>query len=157
MSTKLTRKSPNAGYDLVDSHALSLVQATETFRNNMVGWLLSKLREDGFSDLKASQLTFLGSLDCGANFASELARTLQISRQAVHKTVRDLERAGWLETRQDEARGNQRMIAFTNEGERMMSCARRHFLNLDDLLKQEFGAERLVELQEVLSFEPNRS
>lgn len=155
MSTKLTSRSPNAGYDLVDSHALSLTQATETFRDRMVQWLLSKLREDGFSNLKASQLTFLGSLDCGVNFAAELARTLRISRQAVHKTVRELEGAGWLATSPDEALGNQRVIVFTDEGERMMSCARAHFLTLDTLLAQEFGEERLAELQNLLSFDPN--
>jgi DNA-binding MarR family transcriptional regulator len=155
MSTKLTTKSPNAGYDLVDSHALSLTQATETFRDRMVLWLLSKLREDGFAGLKASQLMFLGSLDCGVNFAAELARTLRISRQAVHKTVRELENAGWLATRPDEALGNQRVIVFTDEGERMMSCARAHFLALDTLMALEFGEERLVELQNLLSFDPN--
>ena len=155
MSTKLTRESPNAGYDLVDSHALSLTQATETFRDRMVLWLLSKLREDGFAGLKVNQLTFLGSLDCGVNFAAELARTLRISRQAVHKTVKELEGAGWLATRPDEALGNQRVIVFTDEGERMMSCARAHFQTLDSLLAQEFGEETLAELQKLLSFDPN--
>ena len=120
----------------------------------MVLWLLSKLHDDGFSGLKASQLTFLGSLDCGVNFAAELARTLRISRQAVHKTVRELEGAGWLATRPDEALGNQRVIVFTDEGERMMSCARAHFLTLDTLLTKEFGEERLSELLQLLSFDP---
>lgn len=155
MSTKLTRKSLNAGYDLVDSNALSLTQATETFRDRMVQWLLSKLRQDGFAGLKASQLIFLGSLDCGVNFAAQLARTLRVSRQAVHKTVRELEGAGWLATRPDAALGNQRVIVFTDEGERIMSCARTHFLTLDTLLAQEFGEERLAELQNLLSFDPN--
>ena len=155
MSTKLTRKSPNAGYDLADSHALSLTQATETFRDRMVVWLLSKLREDGFSSLKESQLTFLGSLDCGVNFAAELARTFRISRQAVHKTVRELEGAGWLATRPDEVQGNQRVIVFTDEGERMMSCARAHFRALDNLLTREFGEEKLAELHGLLSFDPS--
>ncbi|MGB7320209.1 MAG: MarR family winged helix-turn-helix transcriptional regulator [Albidovulum sp.] len=155
MSTKLTRTSPTAGYDLVDSHALALTQATESFRERMLVWLLSKLWNDGFEGLKASQLTFLGDLDCGVNFASELARTLRISRQAVHKTVRELEDVGWLVTRPDEALGNQRVIVFTEEGERMMSHARAHFLTLDTLLMQKFGEERLAELQGLLSFDPN--
>ena len=155
MSTILTRKSPTAGYDLVDSHALSLTLATESFRDGMVTWLISKLRNDGFDGLKASQLTFLGSLDCGANFAAELARTLRISRQAVHKTVRELEGAGWLATRPDDTLGNQRVIVFTEEGERMMSRARAHFLTLDGLLVQKFGEKRLRELLDMLSFEPD--
>ncbi|GLQ35662.1 hypothetical protein GCM10007939_19450 [Amylibacter marinus] len=155
MSTKLTRKSPNAGYDLVDSHALSLTQATESFRNHMVQWLLSRLHEDGFPDLKASQLTFMGSLDCGVNFAAELARTLQVSRQAIHKTVRELENSGWLATRPDEALGNQRVIVFTDEGERIMACVRGHFLTLDKVLIKEFGEDQIAEFQKLLNFDLN--
>lgn len=154
MSTKLTRVSPNAGYDLVESRALALTQATDVFRDRMVTWLLSRLHQDGFPDLKAGQLTFLGSLDCGVNFAAELARTLRISRQAVHKTVRELERSGWLTTRPDETLGNQRVIVFTDEGERMMSCARSHFLSLDELLTKEFGNDSLEALMSVLDFDP---
>ncbi|MGB7240721.1 MAG: MarR family winged helix-turn-helix transcriptional regulator [Sulfitobacter sp.] len=155
MSTRLTKTSAIAGYDLVDSHALAFTQATESFRERIIVWLLSKLWKDGFEGLKANQLVFLGSLDCGVNFASELARTLGISRQAVHKTVRELEDADWLATRPDAARGNQRVIVFTKEGERMMSHARAHFLTLDTLLMQKFGKERLAELLDLLSLDPN--
>jgi len=154
MSTKFTRRSPKAGYELVDSRALALIQATDSFRDRMVVWLISKLHEDGFPGLTAGQLTFLGSLDCGANFAAEVARTLRISRQAVHKTIKELEGAGWLATRPDDVLGNQRVIVFTDEGERMMSCARAHFLSLDDLLAERFGEVALANLMLVLDFDP---
>jgi DNA-binding MarR family transcriptional regulator len=154
MSTKLTRKSPVAGYELVDSHSLALTLATETFRGRMVGWLLTQLKKDGFEGLKANQLTFLGSLDCGENFAAGLARTLGISRQAVHKTIRELEGAGWLETRPDDKLGNQRVIVFTEEGERMMTRAREYFLVLDTLLLQQYGEGILADLQKLLNFDP---
>lgn len=36
-----------------------------------------------------------------------------------------------------------------------MSCARAHFLTLDNLLAQEFGEEKLAELQSLLRFDPN--
>lgn len=121
----------------------------------MTDWLLSKLWNDGFEGLKAGQLTFLGALECGANFASELARVLKLSRQAVHKTVRELEDAGWLATRPDAALGNQRVIVLTKEGERMMSHARAHFLALDTLLKQRFSEQSLAEFHDVLSFDPD--
>ncbi|MGB0507084.1 MAG: MarR family winged helix-turn-helix transcriptional regulator [Pikeienuella sp.] len=154
MSTKLTRRSPVAGYELSDSHSLALTLAADCFRDRMVYWLLEKLWRDGFEGLKAGQLSFLGSLDCGVNFAAELARTLAISRQAVHKTVRELEAAGWLATQPDESLGNQRVIVFTEEGERMMSHARAHFLTLDSLLTEQFGEEKLTELRGLLDFDP---
>lgn len=154
MSTELPRRSLVSGYTLVDSHSLALTQATEAFRERMVVWLLSRLAGDGFQELTANQLTFLGSLDCGVNYAAGLARSLGISRQAVHKTVRDLEKAGWLATRPDDTLGNQRVIVFTKEGERMMARAREHFLELDDLLIRKFGEESLADFQRLLDFDP---
>ena len=154
MSTKLTRSSPKAGYDLVDSHALALTQGAGVFQQRLVEWLLAKLARDGFTPLSASQLSFLGTLDCGVNFASELARRLNISRQAIHKTVKEMEALGWLETRLDATLGNQRIIEFTTEGERMMSCARAHFAALDAVLAEEFGADALASMTRLMEFEP---
>lgn len=154
MSTKLTRKSPEAQYDLVDSHALTLTHLSDAFRGRIIRWLLSKLDDDGFCELKANQLSFLGSLDCGVNHAARLARELGISRQAVHKIVRELEQAGWLATRPDDQLGNQRVIVFTHEGERMMSRARAHFVDLDTQLIENFGEKVLADVQKLLLFDP---
>ena len=120
----------------------------------MIVWLLGKLESDGFADLTGSQLEFLGALDCGPNHASNLARVLGVSRQAVHKTVRELERAGWLTTEPDEKIGNQRVITFTAEGERMMAAARQHFSDLDKALFKEFDEEALAEMRRLLEFDP---
>jgi len=155
LSTKLTKKSPLAGYDLAASHALALTQSSEMFQQRIVAWLLLKLAEDGFDELKASQLSFLGSLDCGTNYAAELARALGITRQAIHKTVRELEGAGWLATKPNAQLANQRAITFTTEGERMMSRARLHFLELDTILIKQFGEDSLATLGRLLAFDPN--
>ena len=155
MSTKFTRHSPVAGHPLVESQSLALTQSTQMFQERMVAWLISRLSDDGFDGLKANQLTFLGSLDCGVNYAAALARSLGISRQAVHKTVKEMEKYGWLATRPDETLKNQRVIVFTAEGERMMARAREYFLELDDQLIQKFGQENLAELQNLLAFDPS--
>jgi len=154
LSTEFTRKSPLAGYDLVESKSLALTQGSEALKDRMVEWMLVQLKADGFSTLKAAQLNFLGAMECGANFGSELARTLGVSRQAIHKTVRDLENAGWLRTEKNELLGNQRVILFTDEGERMMACARKHFLRLDELLLDRFSASELTAFFELLAFDP---
>lgn len=153
MSTKLT-KSPRAGFDLLDSHALALTMATGGFQDRMIAWLLGRLNAEGFTPLSASQLSFLGALDCGPNHAAELARKLGVSRQAVHKTVRELESAGWLETGPDKEFGNQRVIRFTREGERMMAVARRLFAELDESLVATFGERGLRSLKRFLAFDP---
>ncbi len=139
MSTKLTT-SPRGGYALVDSRSLKLVRQMAEFQDQITNWLIAQLRIDGFATLSARQLTFLGQLDCGVNHAAELARHLRVSRQAVHKSVAELAREGWLETTAHPDFGNQKIIRFTDEGERMMACARQHFATLDGLLENRLGS-----------------
>lgn len=127
----------------MDSRALALTQSLRGFQERVAGYLLAGLAQRGFPQVTAAQLSFLGALDCGENHAAAIARTLGVSRQAVHKTVRELEAAGWLETSPDAAFGNQRVIRFTVEGERMMAEARRLFADLDDRLAARFGDDAL--------------
>ena len=137
MSTKVTT-SPH-GFDLADSGSLSLIHAIGGFQARLLDWLVAELRDQGFEGLNGTMLTFLGSLDCGENHASALARTLGISRQAIHKQVRELEAFGWLRTTPHPDKGNQRVILFTAEGERMMSVARNRFAALDAKLEAALG------------------
>lgn len=132
------------GFVLADSGSLSLIHAIGGFQSRLLEWLVGELRNEGFEELTGAMLTFLGSLDCGENHASALARTLGISRQAIHKQVRELEALRWLRTTPHPNKGNQRVIVFTAEGERMMSVARTMFADLDAKLEAALGIDPAV-------------
>jgi DNA-binding MarR family transcriptional regulator len=134
MSTKLTRSTPPPAYEMADSRSLKLVHLASNFERSVQKWLVDLLHTRGFVGLTQSQLSFLGALDCGPNSASQIANDLGITRQAVHKTVKELEAFGWLVGEVDPTRRNQRIINFTDEGERMMSEARALFKQLDERL-----------------------
>ena len=153
MSTKLTT-SPVAGYELVNSLSLQLLQEMSAFQTRLASWLLNRLHHNGFDQLTLSQLQFLGLLDCGTNHAANLARDLGISRQAVHKIVRELENLGWLETLPDPTLGNQKTINFSIEGERMMALARQYFQQLDRELIEFNGVDDLNRMIRILTFQP---
>lgn len=132
MSTKMTTSAPTPAYEMANSRSLKLVHLTSNFERRVQKWLVTLLHDKGFAGLTQSQLSFLGTLDCGPNSASQIANDLGITRQAVHKTVKELEAFGWLKSETDLIRRNQRVITFTNEGERMMSEARLLFEQLDE-------------------------
>ncbi|MEE2810975.1 MAG: MarR family winged helix-turn-helix transcriptional regulator [Pseudomonadota bacterium] len=152
LSTELTRKSPRAGYDLPDSRSLAIVAMMEPFQKRVLEKLVDFLKSHGFVDLKPSQITFLAALDCDENHASNVARALGVSRQAVHKSVKEMEAAGWLETLPNPTLKNQRTIHFTKEGERMMSLARRLFFDLDKELLEAVGNDGLSAIERLLRF-----
>jgi DNA-binding MarR family transcriptional regulator len=102
----------------------------------------------------------LGQLDCGVNYASDVARALGVSRQMVAKTVADLVRKGWLKQVPDPERGNRKVIRFTAKGERVMSDARAILEEMDGLLDAELGRgwdERLTRDLEGLASSVGRS
>ncbi|MFT5005832.1 MAG: DNA-binding MarR family transcriptional regulator [Paracoccaceae bacterium] len=150
LSTALTT-SRHGGFDLVDSRSLKLIRQLADFQTRMVGWLITGLRQDGFTELTVNQLTFMGELDCGVNHASELARRLGVTRQAIHKSVKDLSQIGWLETTMHPEFGNQKIIQFTREGERLMSRARQQFADLDQILEGRLGQDGLDHLARMLA------
>ncbi|MEP5727912.1 MAG: MarR family winged helix-turn-helix transcriptional regulator [Sulfitobacter sp.] len=143
MSTKLTTRGDGPVYEMAESRSLKLVHLASNFERRTQKWLVHLLRDQGFPDLTQSQLSFLGALDCGPNSASQIANDLGITRQAVHKTVKELETCGWLISRADPIRRNQRIITFTDEGERMMSQARALFKQLDDRLFAGWDASQI--------------
>ncbi len=146
MSTKMTTLRASPAYEMADSLSLKLVLLTSSFEKRTQKWLVELLHSRGFAGLTQSQLSFLGALDCGPNNASQIASDLGISRQAVHKTVKELEVCGWLKSEADSIRRNQRVITFTDEGERMMSEARALFQKLDERLFAGWEAEHIETL-----------
>ena len=73
----------------------------------------------------------------------------------MHKVVRELERAGWLTTKTDTQLGNQRVIRFTVEGERMMALARQNLSELDNVLLSKFGDDGFETVSRFLDFDPS--
>lgn len=84
------------GTPLAESDTLTLVQTSGMVKDRISEVAAARLRDRGYADVSASLLGFLGALDCGVNFGSDIARRLDISRQMVAKTVKELSEAGYL-------------------------------------------------------------
>lgn len=128
MSTRFTR----GGVPLVESYTLKLVQNASQLTDVTSKYLSGQLHNMGYSSITPSLLSFLSILECGTNYGSEIARNLGVSRQMVAKTVKELCRLGYLQ--QVDGVGKQKQILFTDNGERLMSDARRILSEIDELL-----------------------
>ncbi|MEM7499818.1 MAG: MarR family transcriptional regulator [Pseudomonadota bacterium] len=119
---------------MAESLSLRLLQAGRAHQRAVAERLLAAVDPAIYQGLTAASLGFLADLDCGANHAAELARQLGVSRQAVNRTVQELEAQGLLETRADPLRRNQRLIAFTAKGEALMADCRQALAEMDAAL-----------------------
>lgn len=139
MSTRFTQR----GTPMEDSQSLALLMAAKAVHETLICYVADALRARDYPDISPSILNFLGALDCGINFGSDIARRLKVSRQMVAKTVKELCQMGYLE--QVEARGKQKHILFTATGERLMSDVRQLLAQMDTALKKQVGAKTLRE------------
>ncbi len=117
---------------MAESLTLDLFQACTMFQRRVGEALGRHLAQIGYGDITVHQLEFLSQLECGVTVASELARMMGVSRQAVHKQVRALVACGYLEQGADPGRGNQNMIAFTERGVQLIADCRAFLAQLDD-------------------------
>ena len=128
MSTRFTRK----GIPMVESRSLQLIQSAQRLNDVITQYLSKRLVEKGYGSLTPSLLSFLSVLECGVNYGSEIARNLDVTRQMVAKTVKQLCKLGYLE--QIDGAGKQKEIHFTVTGECLISDARQLLSELDEIL-----------------------
>ena len=128
MSTKFTKR----GAPLAESHSLQLIQSAARLNDTITKYLSQRLVEKGYTSLTPSLLSFLSALECGVNYGSEIARSLDVTRQMVAKTVKELCKLGYLE--HIDGNGKQKEIHFTEAGEYLMSDARQLLAEVDEIL-----------------------
>ena len=133
MSTRFTQR----GVPMADSRSLKLVFAAARLHEQLIESMAEHLRSKGFDDISPFVLKFLSAFDCDINYGAEIARRLQVSRQMVAKTVKELCQAGYLE--QVEGVGKQKQILFTEQGEHLVSAARSVLADLDQVFVECFG------------------
>ena len=138
MSTRLTPR----GVPMVESQSLKLALGASQVNDLISKYLSNALKEKGYVFATSSALNFLSTLECGVNYASDIARNLGVSRQMAAKTVKDLCLAGYLEQLDDV--GKQKKIVFTETGELLMSDARQLLADMDKILNQELGDKAIA-------------
>ncbi len=132
----------DSGVAMVDSRSLQLVLAAAQVQELAGHQLAAALRAKGYEGVSGASLGFLAALECGVNYASEIARRLQVSRQMVAKKVKELSRTGYLE--QLAGAGKQKQIRFTARGEQLMADARLELAQLDRRLEQQLSKAGLA-------------
>lgn len=116
---------------MADSRLLHLYQACRQLQERLTQALVARLRARGYTRVTPAHLMFLGQLECGETHAAELARQTGISRQAVHKQVKELAGLGLLAERDGQRRGHRRAIVFTDRGVQLMADCRAILAEMD--------------------------
>lgn len=112
--------------------------------------LLASLEQQGDVSLTTAQSRALAVLNGQSSSISALARSLNISRQAAHKTVARLIELNWVKL-EDSEKGNEKIINFTEQGQKMRAKTKEHMLRVENDIAQAIGPERYEMLVDILN------
>ena len=112
--------------------------------------MLATLAVRGHPELTRAQSLLLPHLEHEGTRSAELARRLDVSRQAVHQTVRELEGLGLVRQEPDPTNRSAKRVRRTPRGERVVAEARATFLELEAELAKRIGAQAMEDLRRAL-------
>jgi DNA-binding MarR family transcriptional regulator len=107
-------------------------------------------RQAGFS-LPRAQSMIMVCLTEGVTSQSELARRLQVSKQAIQQALRAMVDNGMVTIDPEPDNGRQRVVRVTAKGEAMREIARTGLQALQEELARRIGRDRLEALHDALN------
>jgi len=144
MSTKFTTKPP---FNAVPEPLTVLLEAAS---RSVLRSLTARLRGCGYAMVTDPHLVLFGNLDCGATHAAQIAQRMQVSRQAVSKTLRELQELGFVRLEDDPERRNQKLVIMTDRGMALALDARQELHAIESALAQEIGPGAMAALRGAL-------
>lgn len=142
MSTKLT--------NFVIPSAEPLTVLLQSATQSVLQGLVQRVRQLGYAEVSESHLVLFGNLDCGATHASQVAQRMQISRQAVSKTLQELQQLGFVVLEDDSGRRNRKVVVMTEYGKKLAMDARAELQSIENELGRELGIEDMAALRRAL-------
>jgi DNA-binding MarR family transcriptional regulator len=112
--------------------------------------VLYLMAERGHTELTIPHLIFLANLDCGVTHASLVARRMGVSRQAVFRTVRELQELDILLLEADPERRNQKIIQMTSRGGKVVTDARACLEAVEAAIRDRIGQQDFERLTSIL-------
>ncbi len=112
--------------------------------------LASGVEMSRFNHITPAQTRLLAQMGGKPTSMAELARRLGVSRQAVHKTVNDLQNRGILQVEEDPERGNATKVAYTALGREVNREGAKIIQQIETRLEKQLGAKQVQQLKLLL-------
>ena len=116
----------------------------------LVDDVIVELEHHGHPGVTASHEFALQAIEGGAQSASELGRSLGVSKQAAAKTIAALEELHYVDRQNDPGDARRKQLTITAGGHEMMTIGAHAFDALRTRLAKEVGAHDLDSFERVL-------
>jgi DNA-binding MarR family transcriptional regulator len=101
--------------------------------------------EDGYDDLNPAHVSLFRYEGLDGRRPTQLAESMQITKQSINDLLRHLERCGYLHCRPDPEDGRARLVRLTARGRQLDAAVRVHAAAAELELARELGEESFRE------------
>jgi DNA-binding MarR family transcriptional regulator len=122
----------------------------EAFRA-LDGELVESLRDRGLGELTPAQAAAMFHIDRGGTRLTDLAQRAEVTKQAMMQVVDQLESAGLVRRRPDQADARAKVVKLTAKGLRHRAEARRAVGSVETRIRRRLGDRRFDSLRSALS------
>ena len=112
--------------------------------------LQTGLKQRGWGHVTRSQSLILANIAFGVRRASQLARNLGVTRQAISQMLAEMERKGLVRSMADPSDGRAQIVSFSEDSQRIRNDAMELLLQIEDELQARIGKKRVREMAAAL-------
>jgi DNA-binding MarR family transcriptional regulator len=119
--------------------------------HQVMEYVQARLEQLGFDDIRPAHMAIFQNLGPGGARIGELAERAKLTNQSVGYLVDYLEEHGYVERRPDPRNRRATLVCFTERGWDEADACARILDHLDQELTRRMGADKLRQLQELLT------
>jgi DNA-binding MarR family transcriptional regulator len=112
--------------------------------------MLAHAHRAGFTEIGGSHNAVFATLGPEGSRAADMAQRVGITRQSMGEVVRDMVRLGILEMVEDPTDRRAKLVRYSEYGKKVAQEGFNHIMEVEDILRDEFGAADLETTRKVL-------
>jgi DNA-binding MarR family transcriptional regulator len=116
----------------------------------VAGSIINQINQGEQTRLTRAQAVVIAAISQGEHRPSLIATQLGVSRQAVHKTLKELQHQGLVEQQDDPEHKKAVVVTLTDRGVKNHKVAQKKSAEMEQRIIDEFGKEACVFLKQML-------
>lgn len=134
----------------IDYLATNLVDLISERHKELRNKVRTRWKENGGEDISNTETYILSLVENKDITMAEIARIIGISRQGVHKSVKNLVEKGYLEIQSMDNSQRAKTVQLTEKGRECCNSMDKIKAEIEDEIRENIGAERIQLLKDIL-------
>lgn len=124
-----------------------LLELSKDFQSRSI----ARLRELGYDDITFAYISVIAATSVDGTRLTDIAKSLDISKQAAGQMVKELIGKGYLTRQADSSDGRATLVTFTEKGRKLLIDGKEGIDGIETLYAQLISEERFTALRDVLA------